>query len=389
MTSPLRVLLTRWVQDGPIPGAAALLGRGANPPVVCMGEAWIGGPPMGADTIVRIQSMTKPVIAAATLQLVQAGRLALQDSVTQWLPELASRRVLTSPGASIDDTVPAERDITVRDLLTNASGYGAQIEPTPLQAAMIANGTEAGAEALALAPTQWLERLADLPLAFQPGHGWRYHHSFGILGILLQRVVDRPLQEHLTETLFAPLGMHDTGYVVPTADRGRLAAGYRLEEHGLVETEPAGAGFYVDPPFDVCHGELVSTLADFHRFARCLQDGGRWQGRHLLSSDLVAQMRRDQVPQASKTPESFFPGFWADSGWGYGGAVDIAGAHTGRFGWSGGQGTHFYLDPDGTIGILLTQVELGERTFPLMGEFAETPPDRDVSRRNAPDRLPR
>ena len=109
----------------------------------------------------------------------------------------------------------------------------------------------------------------------------------------------------------------------------------------------------------------------------------------MLSSDLVAQMRRDQVPQASKTPESFFPGFWADSGWGYGGAVDIAGAHTGRFGWSGGQGTHFYLDPDGTIGILLTQVELGERTFPLMGEFAETPPDRDVSRRNAPDRLPR
>ena len=133
---------------------------------------------------------------------------------------------------------------------------------SPLQQAMAENGTEAGPEPLSLGAEEWLTRLAELPLAFQPGEGWRYHHSFSVLGILLARLTGRPLGEHLAEDLFGPLGMTDTALWVPEEKLDRLPAAYRHGEDGLVETEPAGGGFYAGPPpFDVSHGELVSTAA--------------------------------------------------------------------------------------------------------------------------------
>ena len=132
----------------------------------------------------RIQSMTKVITSVAALRLVEAGRLELDQSLVDWLPELADRQVLRRPAAELDDTVPARRAVTLRHLLTNTSGYGMVIQASPLQQAMAANGTEAGPEPLALGADEWLRRLADLPLAFQPGEGWRYHHSFGVLGIL-------------------------------------------------------------------------------------------------------------------------------------------------------------------------------------------------------------
>jgi CubicO group peptidase (beta-lactamase class C family) len=253
--------------------------------------------------------------------------------------------------------------------LTNTSGYGTVLEPSPLQQAMAENGTEAGPEPPALGADEWLRRLADLPLAFQPGEGWRYHHSFGILGILLSRVADRPLGEHLTEDLFGPLGMTDTGLFVPPDKLDRLPAAYRHTAAGLIETDPAGGGFYAGPPpFDVSHGELVSTARDFHRFLRALVDG-----EPVISPDHRRQLVSDQVPAECKTPESFFPGFWNDTGWGYGVCVETAGEHRGRYGWAGGQGTDFFVDRDGTIAILLTQVELGERMRQLLTEFQALP----------------
>jgi CubicO group peptidase (beta-lactamase class C family) len=137
-----------------------------------------------------------------------------------------------------------------------------------------------------------------------------------------------------------------------------------------VETEPAGGGFYAGPPpFDVSHGELVSTAADYHRFARMLADGGRVNGKPMISPGHLQQMTSDQVPVACKAADSFFPGFWDGTGWGFGVAVKTAGPQRGRIGWSGGQGTDFFVDQDGTVGILLTQVELGEQMWPLIEQF--------------------
>jgi CubicO group peptidase (beta-lactamase class C family) len=239
-----------------------------------------------------------------------------------------------------------------------------------LQTAMADNGTAAGPEPVSLGADEWLARLAELPLAFQPGEGWRYHHSFAVLGILIARLTGRSLEEHLAEDLLAPLGMTDTALWVPKEKLDRLPAAYRHCENGLVETEPAGGGFYAGPPpFDVSHGELVSTARDFHRFTRMFVDGGRMNGEPVISADHLRQMTSDQVPAACKTPDSFFPGFWDGMGWGFGVAVKTEGPQRGRIGWSGGLGTDFFIDPDGTVGILLTQVELGEVMWPLVAQF--------------------
>ena len=369
MSRLLQELLDRHVLAGTIPGGVALSGAG-NAEVVTAGVASIGGGPMDEDAIMRIQSMTKAITSVAALRLVEAGRLELDQSLTDWLPELADRQVLRDPAAELDDAVPACRAITLRHLLTNTSGYGMAIQASPLQLAMAANGTEAGPEPSATGADEWLRRLAELPLAFQPGQGWRYHHSFAVLGILISRVTGRPLAEHLTEDVFGPLGMTDTALWVAEGKLDRLPAAYRHGDEGLAETEPAGGGFYAGPPsFDVSHGELVSTASDYHRFARMLAEGGRVNDQPMISPDHLQQMTSDQVSAAGKTADSFFPGFWDGMGWGFGVAVQTEGPHRGRIGWSGGQGTDFFVDPDGTVGILLTQVELGEDMWALLTQF--------------------
>jgi CubicO group peptidase (beta-lactamase class C family) len=365
----LQELLIRHVDVGAIPGAVALLGAG-DVEVVTAGVASLGGRPMRADSIMRIQSMTKAITSVAALRLVAAGRLEFDQSLVHWLPELAERRVLRHPAAELDDTEPARRAITLRHLLTNTSGYGMAIQPSPLREAMAANGTEAGAEPPATGADEWLRRLAELPLTFQPGEGWRYHHSFGLLGILISRVTGRPLGQHLAEDIFGPLAMTDTALWVADGELDRLPAAYRHGDGGLVEIEPAGGGFYAGPPpFDVSHGELVSTARDYHRFARMLAEGGRANGHQVISPDHLRLMTSDQVPADCKTPDSFFPEFWDGMGWGFGVAVQTAGSRRGRFGWAGGLGTDFFVDPDGTVGILLAQVELGEDVWPLLAQF--------------------
>ncbi|GAA1852714.1 serine hydrolase domain-containing protein [Asanoa iriomotensis] len=397
MTSALRDLLERHVAGGAVPGVVASLGASlgtglgagpgalpgngvgtalgaAEPEIVAVGRVSVGGAPMRADAIMRVRSMTKAVTAVAALRLVAAGSLGLDEPVERWLPELADRRVLKSPTADLGDTSPAVRAITPRHLLSCTSGYGMIVAESPLQRAMADAEIAVDVEPRTLASDDWLARLAALPLAFEPGEEWRYHHSFGILGILIARVVGRPLHDHLTDDLLVPLGLHDTGLWVPPGSVDRLVAAYRQTDAGLVEIEPAAGGSFAGrPPFDVSHAELVSTAGDYTRFARMLADGGRFEGRRILSEEHLRLMTTDQVPAAAKTPDSFFPGFWDSTGWGFGLGVDTAGEHVGRCGWSGGLGTNFFVDPDGTVGVLLTQVEIGAWTQPLLAEFHALP----------------
>lgn len=371
MTGPegqLRDVLQSHVDRGTVPGAVAVRGElTSEPEVVAVGRRSVDGAAMDGTEIVRIQSMTKAITAVATLRLVERDRLALDEDVATWLPELADRQVLRTPTSALDDTVPANGPITARQLLTNTSGYGMVLQDCPLQRAMADNATEAGTAPDGTAASQWLARLAELPLAFQPGHGWRYHHSFSVLGILLSRVTGMSLHDHVVAELFEPLGMPDTGMWVSATAVDRLPAAYRHAESGLVEREPAGGGPYAGAPdVDVSHGELVSSAADYWRFLRALDANDDGDGGRLLSWDHRAMMTTDQVPQRLKTPESFFPGFWDDAGWGFGVAVESAGTRRGRYGWSGGLGTDFFVDPDGMAGLLLTQVELDGTTMPLL-----------------------
>ena len=372
MHERLEELLHRYVDAGAVPGAVALRGE-MDAEVVAVGVSAVGGALMRDDEIFRIQSMTKAVAAVAALQLVEIGYLSLDGDLEWWLPEIANRPVLSSPTAELDDTVVPVRPVTLRHLLTNTSGYGMALTESPLQEAMARNGTEAGPNPVGLGADEWLGRLASLPLAFQPGEGWRYHHCFGILGILLSRVAGLPLGKFLTEDdLLGPLGMHDTAFWVGDENLHRLPATYRHDPHGLVETEPAGGGFYADPPpFDVSHGELVSSVHDYRLLLQMLVTGGVANGRRIISEEHLRMMTTDQVSEKCKTPESFFPGFWDGMGWGFGVAVNTAGPRRGRYGWSGGLGTDFFVDPDGSTGILMTQVEMGEQITGLLQKFGE------------------
>ncbi len=360
----LQETLDRHVERGTAPGLVAALGYAdGRLDVAAAGQLTV-------DSVVRVQSMTKAVVTVAALRLVERGRLDLEDPVQRWLPELCDRQVLRSPRAQLDDTVPSQVPITVRHLLTNTSGYGMALEPSPLQDAMRRTATEAGPEPVALGAGEWVVALGELPLTFEPGTGWRYHHSFGLLGVLLSRRVGRPLGEHLAADLLAPLGMHDTGYAVPVPEAHRLPAAYRrLEDRTLEQLDPAGEGFYVAPSrFDVSHAELVSTVTDYATFAHMLAAGGVHEGQQIVDPSLLRQMTQDQVPAAAKTPESFFPGFWEGTGWGYGVAVETSGPYRGRYGWSGGLGTDFFVDPDGSFGVVMAQVEMDAEIFGLFGD---------------------
>ncbi|WP_151523661.1 serine hydrolase domain-containing protein [Serinicoccus kebangsaanensis] len=366
--SELTDLLDRHLDQGTAPGIVAALGDADGAiEVAAVGE-------LAEDAVVRIASMTKPVLAVAALRLVGAGAITLDDPVERWVPELADRQVLRSPDAALDDTVPARGRVTVRHLLTCTSGYGMVLEESPLQEAMREAGVEAGPDPLTLSAPEWLGALSSLPLVAQPGERWRYHHSFGLLGILLGRVAGRPLGDHLADDLLNPLGMHDTGYAVAPGAADRLPAAYRRQDDGtLVQIEPAGAGHYVaDDAADRAHDELVSTVRDYAAFARVLAAGGVHDGERIVGAELLAQLRVDQVPDAAKDSGSFFPGFWDSSGWGFGVAVERTAAHAGRFGWSGGLGTDLWVDPrSGRYAVLLTQVEMDAPVMQLFSDLQQ------------------
>jgi CubicO group peptidase (beta-lactamase class C family) len=366
-----RETLHALVDTGTLPGIVTLLAHGDDVRIDTWGVTDLAsGTPLRDDAIFRIQSMTKPVLATATMRLVERGDLHPDDPVERWLPELANRTVLRTPDSELDDVVPATRLITVDHLLTNRSGYGIVMSDSPIGRAMVDHRVDAGPQPRLEPSDTWLARLAELPLIHQPGEGWRYHTSFDILGILLSRVTGTGLDDHLREAIFEPLGMPDTAMFVDGDRASRLVAAYHHDDDGnLVEDEPAGGGYHAGiPPFDVSHGELVSTVRDYHRFASMLIGGGELDGVRIVSDESVATMTRDHIDPAQKTDDAFFPGFWDTTGWGYGMGITTAADEyggPGRYSWMGGYGTIWFNDPNvDLIAVGFMQVLLGG---PMMG----------------------
>lgn len=367
----LTALESFLVADGP-PGLVAAVEHGDSTRTDALGHADADGRvPMRADALIRIQSMTKAVTAVAALLGVQSGDLALDDPVTRWLPELRDAPVLRHPDADVDDVVPAQRIVTVEDLLTCRGGYGMVADDSPIGRAYRERGVEPGPAAHAVGVDAWLSGFVGLPLIHQPGAGWRYHTCFELLGILLSRWASRPLHDHLRAVIFDPLGMPDSGFWAAPGQQHRLPAAYRSQDGSLVEVEPAAGGVHgADPGYDFSHGELLSTAADYLRFARMLRDRGRFEGEQFLRADLVEAMTSDRLDGPEKTPEAFFPGFFDATSWGYGIGVATGGDHPGSFGWDGGYGTHVVIDRDADlIAILLPQLEISEASFAKIGDF--------------------
>lgn len=366
-TNVLHTRMAGHVSAGVAPGLVTAIARDGRVEVDAIGRtAFDGEPdsrPMGADTLFRITSMTKPVVAVATLLLVEDGTLHLDEAVDDLLPELADRRVLTDPTGALDDTVPAARPITVEDLLSYRAGFGFDLDlgfPTsPYFAAAAELGLAVGPPVPGSphTPDEWLRRLGTLPLLAQPGARWLYDTSADVLGVLVARAAGASLPDVLAHHVFRPLGMRDTAFHVSGPDSGRLAACYADAPAGGPERFDDGGRWTRPPAFPAGSCGLLSTAGDYARFATALAAGD------LLAPTTVARMRTDRLtgPQRGSM-------LLGDRGWGLGVAVDPAG----RYGWDGGFGTSWFTDPaTGGVAVLMTQRMFCEPLKRLMGDFRD------------------
>lgn len=363
----LHLALRRHVDSGYTPGIVALVHHAGHEHVEVLGTQAFDSPvPMARDTIFRLASMTKPVTAVTAMILVEECRLRLDEPVDAWLPELANRRVLCALDGPLEDTVRAQRPITVRDLLTFRAGYGevGLFAPgCPLHQAQIAARLPLVDWIFDGTPDEFMRRVGALPLAHQPGERWLYHLACEITGVLIARVSGQPLSQFLHERLFAPLRMRDTRFFVPETDFARLPPCYGRDftTGEMTVLDPARDGQMSRAPrFESGAGGLVSTLDDMATFGRMLLGNGALNGERILARPTVQLMTMDHLTPTQKTASPFFPDFWQDMGWGLGLGVvttrrDIAGV-PGRFGWDGAFGTSWWVDPvEDLVCVLMTQ----------------------------------
>jgi CubicO group peptidase (beta-lactamase class C family) len=363
----MRDVMAGYVERGEVPGIVTLVSRRDEVHVEAIGNKAVGGnDPMRRDTIFRIASMTKPITAAATMIMVEECKLRLDEPVDRLLPELAGRKVLKRLDGPLDDTVPANRPITVRDLLTFRLGFGMIMAPAdayPIQKAIAEAGLAPGPNLPSHTPDELMKRFGNLPLLHQPGEKWMYHSGSDILGVLVARAAGQSLETFFRERIFVPLGMKDTGFSVPEAKLDRLATCYQADaaKGKLVVFDEARGGRWARPPlFESGGGGLVSKVDDYLAFGRMMLNKGKNVGERILSRLSVELMTTDHITPEQKAVSDFFPGFWDNRGWGFGVSIvtrrDDVAAVPGRFGWDGGYGTSGYSDPkEEMVAILMTQ----------------------------------
>jgi CubicO group peptidase (beta-lactamase class C family) len=365
----LRAMLEKYVADGALPGAVAVVARGGDVEVAAVGSQTVGGAPMVRDSIFRIASLTKPITAAAGLMLVEEGRLALDAPIAEWLPELASPAVVRTPTSPVDDVVPAARPVTVWDVLTSQAGWGWPSDfSLPAVQALFAVQRD-GREVQSFPSTDvWLAELAGVPMLYQPGESWLYDTCSALQGVLVERLTGS-LPDFLAERVFTPLGMDDSAFIVPAAKRDRFTTYYK----GGEPHDPPEGQWSTMPALPLGSGGLTGTVDDWLAFGRMLLAGGvDPNGGRLLSTDSVRLMTTDHTTAAHREIGALF---LEGQGWGMGGSVDIAATQpwtvVGRYGWVGGTGTSAHVIPaTGTVAVLFTQAGMDNPVPPeWMREF--------------------
>ncbi len=323
--------------------------------------------PLGPDTIFRIASITKPIVAVLALRLVDEGLLELDAPMERWLPEFADRRVLRTRGGPLDDTVPAARPTTLRDVLAMGSGLGWDMTAGPddpllgeYQRLELASAWQPPV----LRPDRWAELAGSLPMAHQPGEGWLYQFSYDVLAVLIERATRRRLDLVLREKVLDPLDMHDTGYTVELTEVDRVPSSWFPNRRGeFVEVAPWGDPRLMNVPvFRSGATGLLSTAADLARFVQMLLRGGRGPRGPVISASSFAALTTDAVGEAASAMAHEF--LEPNHTWGLGVGIDLdarhPGSHPGRFGWDGGTGTSLWVDPvSGVGGVLLTRQGMG------------------------------
>jgi CubicO group peptidase (beta-lactamase class C family) len=341
-------VVAKWVGTGKLPGIVADLGFvGHDTLYLARGtEGFTSPAPMTADSLFRIYSMTKPITGMAAMILVDEGKLKLDQPLADILPAYAHMTVQNTYDGSLTDVRPAKNPITIRNLLTHTSGLGyAIIQQGPLHQAMVEQGIVAGAVSRKsipgldrgkAAPTlaAFADRLATLPLVYEPNTKWSYSLGLDLMGRVIEVVSGQPFDAFLQARLFAPLGMTSTFFQVPASEAGRLTTNHAVADKLLIPIDVGSDSVFLDkPPFPFGGSGLVSSPRDYDKFQQMLTGYGLFQGRRVMSEAAVRLGTSNLLPPGVGGPD-FFPG----SLFGAGGRVGT-GRDEGIFGWAGAAGT--------------------------------------------------
>jgi CubicO group peptidase (beta-lactamase class C family) len=352
-------VVQRYIQSGDITGGVTLVARDGH--IVYLEAQGVrdldSKAPMQTDTMFRIASMTKPVTSAAIMTLFESGQLRLTDPVSRFIPEFKNEKVaIADDSATGFYVVPADHDITIRELLTHTSGLGSSGPTRKLVAQMIDARTQD--ETLAT----FIPRAAALPLDFQPGTEWRYSSFLGFetLARVAEVISGQTYDQFLRQRIFDPLGMKDTYFTVkvPPDQASRMATPYRKTDSGLQISPSSSHPGIARPKYLSGAGGLTTTTEDYARFAQMMLNGGELNGKRVLSPKTVALISSDHVGKLC------CPGTGDMRGYGFGFGVQVMVNSTdasnlvvnGSYGWSGAFGTFYWIDPqDKLIGILMVQ----------------------------------
>jgi len=373
-------LRERYIEPGKIAGALTVVARRGQVAFFSpLGQLDVArNRPLSADTIFRIYSMTKPVTSVALMQLYERGAFQLGDPVHKWIPAFESLRVFRQGRYPRFVTEPAQRPITVRDLLTHQSGltYGF-MERTAVDAAY----RKLGLDNFQGSASEFVAAVATLPLEFSPGTRWNYSVATDVLGHLVELLSDRPLDVYFREHIFAPLGMRDTGFSVPESQRDRLAANYALGADGKIVLldDPIDSPYTRPRKFCSGGGGLVSTAADYLRFAEMLRLGGALDGARILGRGTLRYMTTNHLPNQQDIAALGLGGpsevRYEGMGFGLGFSVLIdpvraqAPGSLGDFGWGGMASTAFWVDPVEQLTVVFMTQLVPSSTFPFRAEL--------------------
>ncbi len=350
----LTAVMARQVEEKKAPGVSMLIARhGKIAYRESVGALRPGGPPMSDDAIFRIYSMTKPIVSVAAMMLVEEGRLAITDPVSNHIPAFANLKVGVENGGRLD-LAPLKRPITIQDLMRHTSGltYGFT-GVSPVQKLTKSANVVSVSRTLA----ENVDAIATLPLMHQPGEAWEYSTSTDVLGRIVEIVEDARLGEVLQERLFGPLGMVDTAFFTPESKLARRADPFSFDFMVAAGVDPGNTT--APPKFESGGGGLMSTLADYTRFVAMLSGGGALDGVRVLGPQTLAFMASDHLD--ARTDRSHFL-LWPGHGFGLGfsvrteaGRAPTAGS-VGEFFWGGMMGTVFWVSPrESLFAILMVQ----------------------------------
>jgi CubicO group peptidase (beta-lactamase class C family) len=361
----IREALERDVKAGLLPGAVvAIARRGRIAYLEAVGQRDAAtGQPMWADAVFSIASMTKPMTSVAIMVLAEEGRLLLGDPVSKFLPPLANMKVAKSPGADTLETIAAEREMTVQDLLRHTSGLTYENRGTT--AVHRAYPGSSVSAAVRLGRDQFLETIGRVPLLYQPGTAWEYGFSTDILGHIVEAVSGQTLGAFLKARLWDPLGMADTAFTLSRNAEARYARALpKCPLTGQAQTVHHATGQAMQ--WESGGGGAVSTAADYLRFVEMLRAGGTLSGTRILGRKTVELMRADhlgpEIQNRITTMDPAFNGYGFGLGFAVRRAAGISAAYgsAGDYYWSGVYGTYFWIDPSEELSVVFMAAAPGQ-----------------------------